>query len=150
MPASFVDRTGRTWHLESTTAAVKRVRLATGLRISQVAADGTMPDYVKAQSDQEVLAAVLFAWCGQQHPGMTLDKFEAEVMAGETVGDARAAMDEAFLLFFPSRHQQTIRTVAADMERRAMASLTGATSSTPATDSPGSSGSTPPHSASAN
>lgn len=131
----FTDQKGRQWLLDSTTAAIKRVRLATGLRISQIK-DGMAADYVEAQADQERLGEVLFAWCGHQHPGMTLDKFLEEVMAGETVADARAAMDEAYLLFFPSRQREAMRTRAAELEAEAMEAML--TPSTPATGSPGS------------
>lgn len=113
--ASFKDSAGRTWELASNTAAIKRVRSATGVSLGKIS-DGLYETYADAFLDLEKLTDVLYAWCAGQHPDVTAEAFAVEVMDGETIHEARRAMDEAFLLFFPSRQRQAMKAMAAELE----------------------------------
>lgn len=98
----FKDTTGRTWELSLSVAAVKRVRSLTGIDLLPLAKGGDEAAGIAAVLADPIEAAnVIYAAAKPQADaaGMTDEAF-GELLAGQVLADAVAALLDALEVFF--------------------------------------------------
>ena len=108
---AFKDTAGRSWSLTITVGDVRRVRKATDVNLSALAADGLKP-LAALLSDPCKLVDVLFVLVAEQAGklGVTDEQF-GQSLAGDTLEAAADAFVAALLAFFPRRQREALADV---------------------------------------
>ena len=112
---AFKDNASRTWEVEVTTAAVKRVR---GLIDVDLVAGTLSGDLLDRLADDPVLLCdLIYALCRPQadREGVSDEDF-GRAMAGDAIEQATAALLEELVGFFPSPKRRILRKALDKME----------------------------------
>jgi len=112
---AFKDNASRTWEVEVTTAAVKRVR---GLIDVDLVAGTLSGDLLDRLADDPVLLCdLIYALCRPQadREGVSDEDF-GRAMAGDAIEQATAALLEELVGFFPSPKRRILRKALDKLE----------------------------------
>ena len=112
---AFKDNASRTWEVEVTTAAVKRVR---GLIDVDLVAGTLSGDLLDRLADDPVLLCdLIYALCKPQadREGVSDEDF-GRAMAGDAIEQATAALLEELVGFFPSPKRRILRKALDKLE----------------------------------
>jgi len=104
---AFKDNAGRTWQIEITTAAVKRVHGLVGVHLAIDTLSGDLMD--RLADDPVLLCDVIYALCKPQadQAGVSDEDF-GRAMAGDVIADATDALLEEVVGFFPKGRRQVV------------------------------------------
>jgi hypothetical protein len=89
MTPEFKDRNGKTWTVDVTAGSLRRVRVATGIKLGEVLT--SRESLAELYKDEERTTRVLFELCRDQLNGMTFDDF-AELIHGDAIREGRDAI----------------------------------------------------------
>ena len=112
---AFKDNADRTWEVEVTTAAVKRVRGLVDVDLVGQTLSGDLLD--RLADDPVLLCDVIYALCKPQadREGISDEDF-GRAMAGDAIERATAAWLEELVDFFPSPKRRILRKALAKLE----------------------------------
>ena len=112
---AFTDNEGRTWNVEITVDAIRRLKDASGVNLLTVL-DGDLLE--RLASDPILLCDVIFTLCAEQaeKAKVTPEDF-GKSMGGDVIDAATAAVLEELADFFPSRRRALLRKAAGKMDR---------------------------------
>ena len=112
---AFKDNADRTWEVEVTTAAVKRVRGLVDVDLVGQTLSGDLLD--RLADDPVLLCDVIYALCKPQadREGISDEDF-GRAMAGDAIERATAALLEELVDFFPSPKRRILRKALAKLE----------------------------------
>jgi len=112
---AFKDNAGRTWEVEVTTAAVKRVRGLVDVDLVAGTLSGDLLD--RLADDPILLCDLIYALCKPQadREGVSDEDF-GRAMAGDAIERATAALLEELVGFFPSPKRRILRKALDKME----------------------------------
>lgn len=111
----FTDAAGRDWLLTVNVNTVKRVREALGLNLLEVLGGDVLE---RLAADPILLVDTLYVICQPQakERGLSDEQF-GEAMAGESIGQAAAALVEALLDFFQPAQRQLLGKLWAKIQQ---------------------------------
>ncbi len=105
---SFNDRDGRSWNIEITVDAIKRVRTLVGVNLLEVI-DGKLIDQLAA--DPILLCDVIYAAVKPQADERQIsDEDFGRAMAGDAIERATTAFFDELIDFFPGRRRHLLAT----------------------------------------
>lgn len=108
MSVSFKDTEGREWSVRIDVATIRRVREAVGIDLGNVYKD--KESLSRLQNDVVLFCDVLFLIC---QPQAELRKVDAEAfgtaLAGEAIGSACIAFQDALVEFLPPERRRLMR-----------------------------------------
>jgi len=112
---AFKDNAGRTWEVEVTTAAVKRVRGLVDVDLVAGTLSGDLLD--RLADDPVLLCDLIYAVCKPQadREGVSDEDF-GRAMAGDAIERATAALLEELVGFFPSPKRRILRKALDKLE----------------------------------
>lgn len=111
-PRSFKDNRGRSWIVSITANDLKRVRLATGIKLGSLTEDQLKP-LAELLSDTEQFIDVLYLLCQEQAEKIgASDADFGRAMVGDHIDDAATAFLRALADFSPSRVRTTLLNLA--------------------------------------
>lgn len=114
--ATFHDTAGRPWTIRVDVAVIEAVRGAgLGVDLLRVLDDGD-DTLVRLQTDPVLLCNVLYVVCAAQHGSISPDEFK-RAMAGDSIGDATAALLEELVNFSPNPRLRAARKQILDLAR---------------------------------
>lgn len=113
MTRSFTDTAGRTWQIEITVGAAKRIRSLAGVDVMGILDPSS--GVLDRLADPVALVDAIFAAIkpAADELGVTDEEF-AEAIGGDVLADAAEAMVEAVIDFFPhARSRENLRAAMA-------------------------------------
>lgn len=111
-PRTFTDNAGRKWIVAITAADLKRVRLATGIRLDALIENRLRP-LAELLGDLERFVNVLYLLCQSQAAEKKLsDEDFGRALVGDHIEEARDAFTRALADFSPSRIRRTLLNLA--------------------------------------
>lgn len=111
-PRTFSDNQGRKWIVSITAADLKRVRLATGVRLDSLIEDRLQP-LARLFSDIEQFVNVIYLLCESQADKLKLTDVDfGRAMVGDHIEEARDSFVRALADFSPSRIRKTLLDLA--------------------------------------